>query len=165
MKQTTETRRFKGLLFGAAAGALVMFFLDPQRGRTRRALAQDKALRFGRRTRNRSERIAEDLRNRIYGKFQKIQHLRESSKVSNETLEQRVRSAIGRKVSHVKPIRVFVSEGEVVLTGPILTHEVKELLSAVESVPGVTRVIDELNKYDHPGNIPELQGEGPAYRQ
>lgn len=164
MKQT-ESRRFKGLLFGAAAGALMMFFLDPQRGRTRRALAQDKLRHVGRRTRSRSERLAENLRNRIYGKFQKIQHYRDSSRVSDETLEQRVRSAIGRKVSHVKPIRVFVRAGEVVLTGPILTHEVKALITAVELVPGVVRVIDELNRYDHPGNIPELQGEGPTYRR
>lgn len=164
MKHTT-TRSYKGLFWGAVVGAISMFFFDPHRGRARRTFVADKVFRYGRRTRNRSEQIAEDLRNRMYGKFKKLQNRRYSANVGDDTLEQRVRSALGRKVSHVKPIKVFVTQGEVLLTGPILRREVPELLEAIESVPGVVRVIDELVKYDEPGNIPDLQGEGPVYRQ
>lgn len=160
MKETKpESRSYTGALLGAAAGALLMYFLDPQKGRTRRSLIRNKLFSWNRRAFNRGERIAEDLKNRAYGKFQKLQHRRKAANVDDETLEQRVRSAIGRKVSHVKSIKIFVNNGEVGLAGPILNHEVDELIATVESVPGVVRVYDELSKYERAGSIPELQGD------
>jgi hypothetical protein len=46
------------------------------------------------------------------------------------------------------------------LCGPILSHEVSALLSAVESVAGVRNVDNQLEPHDQPGNIPSLQGGG-----
>lgn len=161
----TPSRNWKGLLVGAALGAVAMYYLDPQKGHARRILLQDKINKFGRRARRESGKTVENIKNRVYGKIQEIQHRRRASHVDDYTLEQRVRATIGRKVSHVKGIKIFVTAGEVVLAGPILNHEVGELIASIRHIPGVRRVIDELSKYDHPGNVPSLQGEGSQYRQ
>ncbi|WP_413287968.1 BON domain-containing protein [Bdellovibrio sp. HCB337] len=161
----SSSRSLTGIFIGAALGAVAMYFLDPQKGRTRRIHAQDKIFKYGRRTRRLGERTADNFRNRVYGKMQEIQHKKKASRVDDYTLEQRVRAAIGRKVSHVKAIKIFVTDGEVVLAGPILNHEVQELIAGIKHIPGVRRVIDELSKYDHAGNVPGLQGEGITYRQ
>lgn len=44
------------------------------------------------------------------------------------------------------------------LRGPILQHEVKPLLNAVERVAGVRDVVNQLEEHKEPGNIPSLQG-------
>lgn len=165
MKNSRTSRSFSGIVIGAALGAIAMYLLDPQKGRTRRAHLEDKIFKYGRRSRRFGERTAENIKNRVYGKMQEIQHRKTASKVDDYTLEQRVRAAIGRKVSHVKALKIFVTDGEVVIAGPILNHEVNELLMSVKRIPGVRRVIDELSKYDNAGNVPGLQGEGPIYRQ
>jgi hypothetical protein len=53
-------------------------------------------------------------------------------------LAERVRSALGWFVSHPGAISVNVHDAGVLLTGPILAHEVDPLLAQVTSVPGVT---------------------------
>lgn len=160
-----SSRGLAGLIVGAALGAVAMYLLDPQKGRTRRAHLQDKVFKYGRRTRRFGEKTASNIKNRVYGKIQEAQHRREASQVDDAVLEQRVRAAIGRKVSHMKALKILVTDGEVVLAGPILNHEVSELLASIRRIAGVRRVIDELSKYDHAGSVPGLQGEGPTYRQ
>jgi hypothetical protein len=52
---------------GAGIGALAMFMLDPVSGPRRRALARDKAARYGREAVEAVETTARDLRNRAQG--------------------------------------------------------------------------------------------------
>ena len=54
-------------LIDAGLGAGVMFFLDPQLGKRRRALARDKALSWSRRATLAVDRTSRDVRNRAYG--------------------------------------------------------------------------------------------------
>src|SRR5436189_5758925 len=51
------------LLLGAAIGAAVMYILDPAQGSRRRALARDKAVRFGRVAGERAGELVRRLRN------------------------------------------------------------------------------------------------------
>lgn len=56
-----------GVATGLAVGAIAMFILDPEQGRRRRALARDKALRYGREVGDLVAGTSKDLKNRAYG--------------------------------------------------------------------------------------------------
>src|SRR5437762_2000619 len=55
------------LLAGAGLGAGLMYFLDPQMGRRRRALARDKAVSLGHQAQDAAELVGRDMRNRARG--------------------------------------------------------------------------------------------------
>ncbi|MEK2645621.1 BON domain-containing protein [Bdellovibrio sp. BCCA] len=152
-------------LIGASLGAAAMYFLDPTRGNQRRAVARDKAISFTKRAGRRGEKIVTDLRNQAQGMKSEVQRHLRKEEVSDEILEQRVRSIFGRKVRHAKAIKVKVEEGTVILSGPILNREVRGLINSIESVPGVKSVQDELSKYENAGDISSLQGKGARYFQ
>jgi uncharacterized membrane protein len=80
--------------------------------------------------------------------------------VSDETLHERVRSAVGRAVSHPGAIGVTVSDGRVILQGPVLEHELDDLLRAVGRVAGVSEAVNELEVHREP-DVPALQGGRP----
>ncbi|HEX2272095.1 MAG TPA: SRPBCC family protein [Pyrinomonadaceae bacterium] len=84
-----------------------------------------------------------------------------SAPASDQILEQRVRSKMGRVVSHPHAIQVKGENGRVTLSGPILAHEVKDLMTSVAGVSGVTEVIDNLDVHKQAGNISALQGGQP----
>jgi hypothetical protein len=55
------------LLMGLGAGAALMYFMDPERGRRRRALARDKAIGLSNDARERLSGAAQDISNRATG--------------------------------------------------------------------------------------------------
>jgi osmotically-inducible protein OsmY len=78
--------------------------------------------------------------------------------VTDEVLGNRVRSQIGRHVSHPRAIEVAAHDGVVTLRGPILANEVDELLTAVLTVRGVRDVDDQLDVHKTAKGISALQG-------
>lgn len=142
-----------------AAGAGLMYLLDPQRGRRRRAQIRDRAAHLRKEANDMLDTTSRDLRHRAEGLASKakLSNLR-GRKVSEHVLEARVRSAMGRAVSHPSSIQVIVDGSGVQLAGPILAHEVAPLLSAVRSVKGIKRVEDQLDVHKEPGTVPGLQG-------
>jgi uncharacterized membrane protein len=83
--------------------------------------------------------------------------------VTDEVLVERVRAALGRIVSHPHAMEVFVDQGHVDLSGPILADEVRPLLRCVRAVPGVRGVSDHLEVYPERGHVPALQGGVPRH--
>ena len=150
----------KGLTFGAGLGlgTGLMFLLDPDRGKRRRALLRDKCVSAARKTGEGFEVTARDLRNRTQGIVTDIQSRFSSEPVDDAVLVDRVRSKLGRIVSHPSAVHVTAQNGNVTLGGPILTAEVPELLACVNRVNGVNEVINNLETHDEPGNHPALQG-------
>lgn len=55
------------LLTGAGLGAGLMYFLDPQKGRRRRALMRDKIVRIGHEMQETTDVVRRDMRNRMQG--------------------------------------------------------------------------------------------------
>jgi len=55
------------LMCGVAAGAVLMYFFDPDRGRTRRALLRDKVVGLSNDLGDAAGKAARDLRNRAQG--------------------------------------------------------------------------------------------------
>lgn len=150
----------KGLTFGAGLGlgTGLMFLLDPDRGKRRRAMLRDKCVSAAKKTGEGFEVTARDLRNRTQGLVTDIQSRFSSEPVDDAVLVDRVRSKLGRIVSHPSAVQVTAENGNVTLSGPILTAEVPELLACANRVSGVNEVINNLEAHDEPGNHPALQG-------
>ncbi len=145
------------LLLGAGA----MYYLDPDKGRRRRALARDQAMSAGRsaselarvtgrRAWNRSRGLAAQGRARLHP----------AEAPSDGQLHDRIRSRMGRSVSHPRAIHVQVTDAEARLDGDILSDELDGLLSAVAATPGVREVDNRLRVHDAPDGVSALQGSG-----
>ncbi len=158
----------KALTFGAGLGlgTGLMFLLDPDRGKRRRALLRDKSVWAARKTGECLEVTARDLRNRTEGIAANIQSRFTSEPVDDSVLVDRVRAKLGRIVSHPSALQVTAQNGNVTLNGPILAAEVPELLTCVNRVQGVNEVVNNLEVHEEAGNHPALQGgrERPGYR-
>ena len=150
----------KALLFGTglSLGSAAMFLLDPDRGKRRRALVRDKFALATRKTGECMETTAHDVRNRTRGAFAAIQSRFSSEQPDDSVLVDRVRSKLGRIVSHPSAIQVTAENGNVTLSGPVLADEVPHLLSCVSWTPGVKDVNNNLEVHAEAGNHPALQG-------
>lgn len=152
----------RGLIWisGLGLGAGLMYLLDPDRGRRRRTLLRDRAVRAVNRFGHFLDATARDVSHRAQGLAAEACSLFTSEEVPDEVLVERVRSRMGRVVSHPHTIGVTARAGRVTLSGPILADEVDDLLCCVSAVQGVKGVENWLEVHDRAGNVPELQGAG-----
>lgn len=153
---TIQGKFIGGLLVGAG----LAYLLDPDRGARRRALARDKMTRAGHKLTEGVDATARDLGDRARGTAAELRSRLRREEITDEVLHERVRTALGRAVSHPRAVDVTVRDGRVTLQGPVLEHELKDLLRAVERVRGVSEVVNELEVHREPDNVPSLQGEG-----
>ncbi len=151
------------LLVGSALGAIAMYFLDPQAGRRRRARTRDKLAQTARRVNEASRVTARDTAQRARGVIAEAKRLLQREDVSDLTLVGRVRSALGRVVSHPHAIEVSVTDGHVMLAGPILADEVRPLIRTVRHVSGVHGLDDRLTVYREASHVSALQGGVPRH--
>src|SRR5438105_330099 len=147
-----------GVVTGLGIGAGLMYMFDPYQGRRRRALAQGKATRAARTTRDAIEVVSKDLRNRGQGLIAEARGWRRAEPVNDQTLEARVRSRLGRAARHLGSLTVIAARGIITLRGPVLADEVRGVLRRAESVRGVRAVENQLEVHQHPESIPGLQG-------
>lgn len=148
-----------GLILGSlGAGLALGYYFSPNQGGRRRADLRDQFVGAAHDLSNCMETTARDVRNRAVGLAATTSRKLRQEEVPDDRLVQRVRSALGRAVSHPRPILVSARDGSVMLQGPILSAEVEGLLATVSGVPGVRGVDNRLTPYDHPGNISALQG-------
>jgi len=146
------------ILLGALVGAGLMYMLDPDRGRRRRALLRDQLVKVMNRSQVQLDDAAHDIGNRAEGvRAEAKQHVQDET-MTDETLVARVRSAIGRTISNAGAIEVTTNQGRIMLYGPILENEVAALLAVVRSVSGVTDVGNRLQVHQQAANAPSLQG-------
>jgi hypothetical protein len=144
-----------------ALGAGLMYYLDPARGRARRALVRDRFISLGHDIDRAIGVVGRDLGNRVRGLWFDAQRLPArflGEEVADPVLVARVRSKMGRCVSHPRAIGVSAHRGRVFLSGPILEAEAHRLLAAVATVPGVVGIDNHLNIHDDAGDISALQG-------
>jgi len=139
-----------------------MYFADPLCGRRRRALTRDQAVALWHDLGCELEKAKKDVANRTHGVLCSIRSLLSRRPAGIRLVEARVRSRVGRAVSHPHAITVLAAEGgRVVLSGPVLAYEVPYLLKCVRSAPGVKEVINRLDVHEEAGNISSLQGGVP----
>ena len=137
--------RGKALAFlgGVGVGALVMYFLDPTSGNRRRAVTGDRMLKAGRKTGHAIEGRAKAMAGRAKGLAARARAHFETDTPSDDVLAQRVRTALGRVISHPRLINISAKAGVVTLSGTVSEEETKGLSATVRGVQGVTELVDE----------------------
>jgi uncharacterized membrane protein len=153
------------LIAGVVAGVSAMYLLDPDRGARRRSLLRDQGIHVGHKLGDGLSATARDARNRTLGAAAELRARFRPDQTDDEVLHDRVRSAIGRVVSHPSAINVTVTDGRVTLTGHVLADEVDDLIERVERVRSVTEVHNELEIHRTADGVPDLQGPGRQREQ
>jgi hypothetical protein len=135
-------RRRGSFLLGGALGAFVQYFLDPDRGRARRAQTKDRVMGLLRRGGRRAERVGRRVGAEAYGMKQKAWHSREEEKdLDDVTLAHKVASELFTDPALPKgQINVNVEEGVVVLRGTADPEQAERLTKSTLRIPGVRGV-------------------------
>jgi osmotically-inducible protein OsmY len=135
-------------LIGAiGVGAALMYFLDPDNGRRRRALVKDQVAHGKVALQDATEAAVRNAANRTRGALARVQGsiATRDEPVDDVVLGERVRAAMGHVVSDPHAIEIRVHEGCVTLKGPALPHEIGELVACAERVRGVREVENRLS--------------------
>jgi hypothetical protein len=146
-KQTT-------LVFGMALGAALMYILDPERGRRRRALIRDQFVHGAHEIEDIGGGLmsrARHLRNRARGAVMEARGRFSHEEVDDPVLEARVRSELGRIDGDTSGILVSAEHGRVTLRGTAPEGELDRLVEGVQNVPGVYDVINRLESRENAG--------------
>jgi uncharacterized membrane protein len=150
--------RTVGLISAAGIGAGCMYLFDPDRGKRRRAEIRNKAKHINCVAIQAAGKTKRDLRNHFLGVVAEIGSLVRSEEVADDVLEARIRSKLGRIVSHPHAIEVKVVDGRVILTGPILAAEVVPLVEVISGIAGLKSIENLLELHENAGDVPALQG-------
>lgn len=134
-----------GTLGAAAAGALAMYYLDPDLGARRRARLAE-LVRAGLPGERRLARGGRPARAWAGGE--------PADPRDDAELRDRVQARLGQMVSHPRAIHVSVEAGVVRLSGRILAKERDGLLEQVRRMPGVHRLVNAMSAHDNPQDIP-----------
>ncbi|MGH9557862.1 MAG: BON domain-containing protein [Bryobacteraceae bacterium] len=140
-----------GLAVGAGAGAGLMFMLDPSRGKRRRGLSLEKTGAVARAALRGVGRSVRDAEHRAYGLAVETKSKLRHERVIDDVLVARIRSKLGRLVSHPHEIDVSASAGVVKLAGRVHLREVVELLDGVAKIDGVSRIENHLDVHTGAG--------------
>lgn len=135
------------LVSGAGLGAGLMYLLDPDRGRRRRALMRDKGLRWSRKSRKFVGSTQRDFQNRTKGMG-----------ADDRVLAERVRSKLGQFSRHPSAIDVHATNGAVTVSGPVLEDEYDAICHAIARIPGVAQIFNRLERHQSADEVPALQG-------
>lgn len=129
-----------------AAGALAMYYLDPELGARRRALLVE-LVRSGLPGERRAAAGRARHARRV---FLRKTH---ADPASDADLRDCIQTAVGRMVSHPRALRVDVDNGVVRLSGRVLAKERDGLLLQVQQMPGVQKLVNAMTAHDHPREI------------
>jgi len=129
---------------GAAMGAALEYFFDPDAGKRRRSMTRDRVLGFFRRAGRKAERAGQGAKSQAYGLSQKVAHLKEESKPQPDdaTLARKVETELFRGADVPKgDINVNAEDGVVFLRGEVEDESLIEALgSSARKVQGVRDV-------------------------
>jgi osmotically-inducible protein OsmY len=138
-----------GLLLGLAAGVALMFFLDPDSGKRRRAVVQDKSSHYARKAAHQRDVLARRVLNQIRGAIASIRREVEPEEtVEDAILLERVRAAMGHVVPDPHGVDIRVRCGTVILKGPANATQIGELMACAQRVRGVRDVENRLSPSD-----------------
>jgi len=135
-----------GTLGAVAAGALAMYYLDPELGAERRRLLAE-LVRSGLPQERRHAR----RRTRAYNL------VTQADPQSDAELRDRIQTRLGRLVSYPGAIDVGVSNGVVRLGGRVLSKEREGLLEQVQQMPGVQKLVNAMASVDDPQDMGRRQ--------
>jgi hypothetical protein len=140
-----------GKLGALAAGALAMYYLDPELGAARRAAFID-LLRSGLRPQQSSPVL---VRSRV---ARRAYHApAKADPQADAELRDLIRGRLDRLVSHPRALQVAVQNGVVRLSGNVLAKERDGLLLQVQELPGVQKLVNATTVHDSPERLADPQ--------
>jgi uncharacterized membrane protein len=128
------------LLRGALYGAGAMYFLDPDRGRRRRAELGRRGTRLVHEAEDLWTKGCRDLMNRGAGVTAQARRFLVANPADDNVITARVRSVLGHHVVDARGVEVISCDGQVTLRGTVRPGEPEQLIPAIESIPGVREV-------------------------
>jgi len=153
-------------IFAFGAGALVAYFVDPDRGKRRRNMARDRSYSMMRRFGWNASKTARRAADTAYGIRQEMAHAPEIHEALDDaTLARKVESEIFRDASIPKgAINVNAEEGVVVLRGQVERPD--QILGLEQAVRRIPDVLDVQNFLHLPGEAApnkaeSIEGERP----
>jgi uncharacterized membrane protein len=161
-KFSRSRARWVTLSSAAVVGTGLMYYFDPKDGKSRRNRLSDRFAHAGNSFKSGFSKAGRDISNRSKGVFASARRLFSFRAWGDEILAQRVRSELGRIVSHPGAIEVSAENGRITLGGPVLAHEVAHLLGHLHAIKGVKAVDNKLDAYEESGQISGLQGAGKS---
>jgi uncharacterized membrane protein/osmotically-inducible protein OsmY len=153
-----QTRQGLAALGGLGVGAGLMYILDPDRGRRRRAMVRDQIIQALHETGDALDAGVRDLNNRAFGAVFNMFSFLLPSRTSDSVLTERIRATLGRCVAFPHAIQVAVTNGHVTLSGHVLRQDVDRLTNSVKKMKGVKGVTDTLTVHEKPGETPDMMG-------
>lgn len=148
------------LLRGAAIGAVVMYYMDPDSGRSRQARVRNQVYRWQGEIDDALNTSAHDLRHRARGVMSQGLARFDDTIAPDQVLEARLRSRLGFLTRHPGGISVAVQDGQAILSGDVLETEAAGLLKGLGKVRGMRAIQNNLRVHAEAGDIQSLQGEG-----
>lgn len=146
MSFTSKVKGFSLLLIGAAGGATAAYFFDPDRGRSRRAVASDQLAAAARDAVAQAERELDYRTGQIEGAVAEAVDTGDDAPVDDRTLKHRVETRVlGREDVPKGDIVVHAERGIVQLRGevgdPVMIEEIVAATREVEGVHGVENLL------------------------
>jgi hyperosmotically inducible periplasmic protein len=132
------------LAIALATGAAIMYYLDPQTGRRRRALVRDKGVGATHEVEDFARKGSRRIANRVRGTVARVRSRRAPILIDDDQLLDRIHSKLGHLVDAPGQVEVQVHDGWVVLTGSASPHEIDALMHMVAGMPGVRHVNNQL---------------------
>ncbi len=158
--RSSSVRDTGAMLLGACVGAGLMYLLDPQSGRRRRALIRDQASSFARDARIEASRRKQDWINRTRGQVMEWRKRSAEGIVEDDTLKERARAQVGHVVSHPGALEFQARQGLVIIAGPVLCGEKQHIEERLRKTRGVQSWdLSGIVEHETAANIPGLQGE------
>lgn len=148
---------FTKTMGAATVGGLLVYFLDPDTGKRRRALVKDRSVSFVKDADRAIGKASRDLSNRARGAVAEARSRLPLRDVSDEVLVEQVLAKLGRVCSFPHFVEVSARQGVIRLRGTALESEHDNFISAISALRHVTSVRNELRTYKSAHDIPEVQ--------
>ena len=123
-----------------AAGAALMYYLDPQSGRRRRALARERGLSARHDTGRLLQGKSRHAFDRARGAFARARSAFDGDIPDDDVLRDRIKSGMGHVIEHPGQVNVDVQQGYVVLRGHASIEEIEDLTLRLSGMRGVVGV-------------------------
>lgn len=141
-RRRERIKRAAGVTGAVAAGATAAYYLDPDRGRSRRATTRDRIAGGVRRVTRRGERLKRRVESDAQGFMERVRHADDSPPPNDVTLAHKVESEIlGRPDVPKGSINVDATQGVVALRGTVKDPDlIDDLEKQVATISGVRAV-------------------------
>ena len=127
-----------------AAGAAVMYFMDPVAGRRRRALRRDQGVAARHQVEDLVRAKSRRMVDQLQGTAARARARLSNAPLDDELLLARIHARLGHLLEHPRAVEVAVLNGNVVLTGRASAAEIEHLSDAIARMRGVAEVDNRL---------------------